>query len=303
MLQGLAGALQGRGTQLNQTIRGVNDTFVPATAVVDTLYHDRGQVSRLINDLGSLSTAIGKRSASIAQLANAGLTAFNAVAARDNDLRSLLRELPPTLAQVRTTSNTLAATSNQAAPVVENLAGAVHDLRPAIQYLRPAARAGQSLLNELALAAPPLSRTVDRLRAASGPVAKALPPVRAVLCQADPMLVYIKPYIKDFIRFMVGFGSSANSYDALGHLLRVTLLLNRHDLVGAPPAVDAAVQTLLKSGLVSMLTGATNYDPIPKPNMVGKNTSNGTAHIQTMDELAKSGFKYPHVVADCNPAG
>jgi hypothetical protein len=102
---------------------------------------------------------------------------------------------------------------------------------------------------------------------------------------------------------MVGFGSSANSYDALGHLLRVTILLNRHDLVAAPPAIDSAVQTLLKAGAVSMLTGATNYEPFPKPNMVGKGTSIGTAHIQTMDELAKSGFKYPHVVANCNPAG
>lgn len=303
LLQGLGGGLNGRGQQLNETLRGVASTFVPATNVVDTLYHDRNQVSQLVNNLGSLTAAIGQRNAAIQQLGTSGLTTMNAVASRDQDLRSLLQQLPPTLSQVRKSVNTFSATSDQAAPVVENLASAVHDLRPAVQSLRPAADAGKRLLDELSAAAPPLTTVADRLRSASGPAAKALPPVRSVMCQADPMLLYVKPYIKDLIQFMVGFGSSGNSYDSLVHLLRVTVLLNRHDFVGAPPVVDAALQTLLKSGLVGSLTGSTNYQPFPKPNMAGKGTSNGTAHIQTMAQLAASGFKYPRLYPNCNPQG
>ena len=303
LLQGLGGGLAGRGQQLNETLRGIADTFVPATNVVDTLYHDRNQVSQLVDDLGSLTAAIGQRNTSIGQLGNAGLTAMNAVASRDQQLRSLLQELPPTLSQVRKSVNTFAATSDRAAPVVANLATAIHDLRPAVQSLKPAADTGRNLLDELSAAAPPLTTVVDRLRGASSPAAKALPPVREVMCQVDPVLLYVKPYIKDLLQFMVGFGSSGNSYDSLVHLLRVTILLNRHDFVGAPPTVDAALQTLLKSGLVGSLTGATNYQPFPKPNMAGKGTSNGTAHIQTMDQLAQSGFKYRRLYPNCNPQG
>jgi ABC-type transporter Mla subunit MlaD len=251
---------------------------------------------------GQCPSAAGPADGTLERLAQSGQTAFTAISSRDDALRATLQQLPSTLVQVRSAADTLGSTSVAASPVVENLAQAAHGLRPAIADLAPAAREGRSLLNELALAAPPLTGTVSRLRSASPALAQALPQVKGTLCQVNPMLVYAKPYIKDFVQFLVGFFGAANSYDRLGHLLRVTILLNRHDLVGAPPAIAAAAQELLNSGLVGQLTGATNYAPFEPPNMVGRDSSDGTPHAQGMSDYAKV-FRYPHLVANCNPKG
>jgi phospholipid/cholesterol/gamma-HCH transport system substrate-binding protein len=202
LIQGLAAGLDGRGKELNQTVQGVGDTFVPATRIVDVLDRQRYRVSRLVDQLGRLSSALAERDASIRGLAQYGVQAFRAVGARDDRLRALLRELPPTLSQARTTMGTLQSTTNTTAPVLANLAHAVRDLRPAVKSLRPAMQEGRGVLRELGLAAPRLSTTLAGVRLASKPVAQMLPQVHGLLCQVNPMLKYLEPYVPDLNAFM-----------------------------------------------------------------------------------------------------
>ena len=58
---------------------------------------------------------------------------------------------------------------------------------------------------------------------------RALPQVRDVLCQVNPMLRYVQPdsssgtgsYVPDLISFISSFGSAVNAYDNIGHLVRI----------------------------------------------------------------------------------
>jgi phospholipid/cholesterol/gamma-HCH transport system substrate-binding protein len=300
LVQGLAAGLHGRGRQLNETLRGVGDTFVPATRIVDTLDRHRYRVSRLVDQLGRLSSSLAERDASIRGLAEYGLQAFRAVGSRDDRLRALLRELPPTLSQARTTMGTLESTTGTTAPVLANLARAVRDLRPAVKSLRPAAQEGRGVFRELGLAAPRLSSTLSRVRSASKPVANLIPQVHGVLCQVNPMLEYLKPYVPDLNAFIAGWVSSTNSYDALGHLLRVQTLVNTSNLVGAPAEVRSALRLLQRVGAVSEVVGPLDYNPYPAPGQVGKHSSLNGPQRESAEAFKAGGFKFERVQRECD---
>jgi len=297
LFQGLGGALRGRGDDLNAVVDGTAGALTHGSHVVRVLADDRRQVAQLVQQLGDLGSAIGSREAAIGQLGRQGTVAFRAIASRDSALRRLLAELPSTLGQVRRTTTTLHGVTRRATPVVANLAAALADVRPAVRNLRPAARVGRGVVAQLGGAAPKLRVTLGRLRQLSPPLSAALPPVRKALCQVDPVLRYAKPYTPDVVSAIIGLGSSANSYDALGHLIRMTPIVNDNYFVGGPPEVSAAAHELVHSGLFAKSNGLTWY-PYPKPGEMGRAAARGTS-VLGADAFAKTGYKFPHIQADC----
>jgi len=298
LVQALGGALKGRGAALNGTVAGFNQTITPLAHVVATLHDDRAQVSRLVQQLGDVAAAAGERGASIMQIGRDGLTTFRAIAARDDALRRTLDVLPSTLSQVRSTSNTLGSVTNRAAPVVTNLAAALHDVQPAVHALSPAATEASGVVQQLGAASPSLTTTLARVRSLSGPAASALPSLQKTLCQIDPILNYAEPYTKDVNSFVGNFGSAVNAYDAIGHVVRISAVLGENSINGLPPAVSQAAFTLLHAGVLGQSTGLT-WDPYPKPGMIGKDSATGSPHIVGPAQLAKTGYEYPHIAADC----
>lgn len=270
LIQGLGGALDGRGEQLNAMMEGSGRILKSGGRVTKLLAHDRRQLSRLVERLGDISRAVGERGEAMRTLAREGLTSFRAMADHDDAVRRLLAELPSTLGQVRTTSHTLRSVTGRAAPVLAELAAATRELRPATALLRPAARQGQTVMHELSAAAPPLERTLGRLRALSGPAVEAMPDLSKAFCELNPMLRYLRPYIPDVVATYIGMGSASNSYDAQGHLLRVTPVITEQAVPGLPPAVHEAVLTLSKAGLLQR-TRELGYDPYPPPRSIGTN--------------------------------
>jgi phospholipid/cholesterol/gamma-HCH transport system substrate-binding protein len=220
LIQGMGGALAGRGTQLGAFLDGTSGALTAGSHLIQTAYDDRAQISQLVQQLGDLAGQIGARGSAITQIGNQGLSTMDAIAARDVALQDALNALPATLAQVRTTSTILAGVSPRAAPVLLNLAAAVREVRPAVRLLYPAAQQGRAVMRQLGGAAPALRQTVQGLQALSGPAAAALPQLQAMLCQADPMLRYIRPYAPDFSAWITGMGSMSNNYDAIGHALK-----------------------------------------------------------------------------------
>ena len=298
LFQSFGGALQGHAEQLNNTLGGVTQTFVPLAHIVNTLHRDRTQVSRLVAQLGDLASAVGERGASLMQIGRDGLTTFNAIAARDNALRAFLDQLPSTLAQVRASSLTLNSVTNTAAPVLANLAAALQELQPAARALTPAAQEGRQVMHELGAAAPGLTTTLSNVSKLSGPATSAIPQLHLMLCQANPMLRYAVPYTGDLISFLSSFGSAVNAYDRIGHVVRIVGIYGDNSASGLPANVSQAAFTLLHSGFFANST-ALNWDPYPKPGMIGKESASGTNQIIGPAQLATSGYRYPHVVADC----
>ncbi|MHB8693633.1 MAG: MlaD family protein [Solirubrobacteraceae bacterium] len=291
--QGIGGALAGRGQALNDTLDYAGQIMENGGQLVRSIYNSRTQLSQLIQQFGDMTREIGDRGATIKTLADRGIVAMNAVASRNVALSSTLDELPSTLASLRTTSHVLTTATDQTAPVFSSLADALDQLRPGIQQLKPASTGGIDLLRQLASASQPLSNTLTHVERLAPPAARALPRLHQLLCQANPFLRYMAPYNREIVGTLVGLGSASNSYDGIGHLIRVTPLLSNESLPGAvPDSVVKAETTLLKSGLFGVPTGF-GWDPYPKPGALS-NPKDGYGVIGP----AQWNGVYPHVVAD-----
>jgi phospholipid/cholesterol/gamma-HCH transport system substrate-binding protein len=293
-IQGLGGALTGKGAQLNQLLEGAAATITQGAPVVHTLAHDHVQVASLISNLGQIAQQVGERSQALRTLGQQMTLTFGAVAARDGALRAVLHALPPTLRQVRTTSGVLSSTSTIAAPVLARLATAVSDLAPAVRILRPAAQQARQVIGALGAASPALQQTLGALQRASAPASSALPTLRTMLCQADPAIRYVAPYANELAATITGLGSAVNAYDANGHIARLYIGVGSDSLFGGtPPDVAKAEQTLLSSGLLAQYH-MLGYDPYP-PAGGADNTTIGRTTTGPQDSTQP----YPHVQADC----
>lgn len=297
MFQGAGGALRGHGDELNTLLGETAGALETGAGVVQVLSDDRRQLSRLIQQLGDVSGAIGERGAAVRTMAKQGRATAQAVAARDAALRDLVEELPRSLRQVRSTSRLVDTVSGQATPVLADAAVALREIRPGVRRLQPAARIGRAAVQELGAAAPRLEKTLAGVTRVADPAAKAVPSLGRTLCEINPVIRYAKPYTDDVISAVPGLGSAANSYDALGHVIRLTAIFSDNSVVAMPDEVSAAAQTLLHSGFLSK-SYALNWNPYPKPGRIGKDSGVGK-DILGPEALGKSGYVYPRVHADC----
>ncbi|MCW2966537.1 MAG: hypothetical protein JWM71_309 [Solirubrobacteraceae bacterium] len=297
LIQNTGRALDGHAADLNKVVGGVTGTIIPTADVVHIAHNDRRQVANLVAQLGRLTAGVGEREEAIRTIADRGLVSVRAIAEKDQSLRRLLDDLPQTLTQVRSTSATVGEVSGKASPVLRDLSAAVREVRPAVRSLEPAAQEGRDVVSELGAAAPPLTKTFARARSLAGPTVAALPELNKTLCQLNPAVDYIKPYAKDIATFAIGMGSSANSYDAIGHVIRLIPVVSENQIANLPDGVSQSMFKLLRTGLIGKASPLTFY-PIPKPGEVGK-TSKDLPVATGPEDLAKTGYKYPRVEAAC----
>jgi phospholipid/cholesterol/gamma-HCH transport system substrate-binding protein len=298
LLQEFGGALSGRGKALNHTMQGLNGTIQHGSALVDVLNRNRLTVARLVDQLGRVGAAVGERGAAIDTIAHRGLTSLRAIGNRDAALSETLRELPATLDRIRDTTRTVGNVSDRATPVVANLATATEDLGPAITDLASAARDGRHVVALLGPALPDVSHVA--LGAASGGsgLIRTTPSLKGMLCQLNPVLRYLQPYKNDLLQIAFHLGSASHAYDATGHTVRLLPIVNENTLSGAPPAVIDSARLLLQSGLFVGQTKRITYDPYMKPGAIGKTVAQAGQPVNRKT-LGDSGYKYPHVEADC----
>jgi phospholipid/cholesterol/gamma-HCH transport system substrate-binding protein len=297
LFAGLGEAVEGRADDVNRTARGFAQTVDSGEEIVALAYRDREVVARLVDQLGRVAGAVGERGAAIDTIARRGLVSLRAVGDRDAALAETLREFPSTLDRVRDATRTVSDVSRRSTPVVANLAAATREARPVVRRLRPAADEGRRVVSALGTAAPPLRAAIATLDGVTGPLAAAFPELRGALCQVNPVLRHVLPYKDDLIGPIVGLGSASNSYDATGHLVRLSPIMSDNSLSGAPKEVNDAAATLVNSGLLSTAK-LINYDPHTGPGRLGKTRAvPGGPHDP--ETLTAAGYRYPRVTADC----
>lgn len=298
LLREFGAALTGRGTELNQTIRGLNQFAEHGGELVGALHQSKDDTANIVDHLGRLMSAIGDRGTAIDTIAARGYTAFRAIGDRDAQLGATLRELPSTLASVRRASATVGNVSDRSAPVVRNLAATVADLEPVVRDFRPTAEAGVDLVRAIDPAREPVGNALQEVARLTRHFPKAEEPIEKTICNLNPALRYLNPYAKDILTVVYGLGSSSNSYDATGHLIRLLPVLNEGSAAGQSPAVLSAMKVLLQSGL--FLPGkSTSYDAYMKPGQIGKTVAPRDGKPRNADEQTAMGYKYPRVKADC----
>lgn len=298
LLQRFGGALSGRGTELNHTLAAFNRLTRSGGDLVAALDANRRQTGLIVDHFGRLMTDAGASGAAIDQLARRGVIAARAVADRDARLRATLRQLPSTLRSLRGASKTIGDVSDGSAPVLENLATAVRALEPAVSDFAPAAKAGLRLVQSITPAQGPLGRTLTQVARLGADAPSVYPGFQKTLCQVNPMLRYIGPYSKDVFTVVYGLGSTSNSYDATGHLIRLLPLVNESSLSGAPPGVLKAEKTLLQSGAF-LKSKSISYNAYMKPGLVGREVARSDGTPANAAAQTAAGYKYPRVKADC----
>jgi phospholipid/cholesterol/gamma-HCH transport system substrate-binding protein len=295
MVQALAGAVGGRGEELNGTVRSASDLVTNAAPVLTTLGRQHEDVGKLVENLGSVMKAVSDRQQALVQMARGSRETLIAVADRDAALRSILDELPSTLRQVRTTSTTVRQVTPRIAPVMRNLARAVRDLSPTVEALGPAARNGTRVVTELGAAAKPLRGVLRNLNGLSKPTVAAMPRLHAAMCELSPVLRYLQPFGPELASFFQNFGMAANYYDATGHAARV--------FADVLPQMLPAVQTPETAAAIKFLTGIgflgklqhNGYNPFPKPGTLDNPAGAG---LLNRGEASKV-MTYQRVQADC----
>jgi phospholipid/cholesterol/gamma-HCH transport system substrate-binding protein len=291
-------ALEGRGEQFNQTLRGTTRFIDSSAPVLRTLAQDRSHVAVLADRIGRLSDAVSERDGAVQAIAKDGLVTFRALASRDHAVSATLAELPATLRELRSGAAALSSASITAAPVLRDAAAAARALTPAVERLRPAADAGRKLVASVGRAVEPLTGTANRLAEDGPTIGAALPKLRRVACQLNPMLRYLVPYVPDALATVSGLGSAANSYDAIGHLIRLSPIVGENSLAGLPASVEAAATTLMRAGLLGKVTPLT-WNPYPDPGKVGTEAAGQGHDVPDANALGSSGYHYPRITADC----
>lgn len=297
LVQGTGGALDGNGLQLRELLSGTSGVITNTARIVDVASRHRTRIPALVDQLGRITAAVGERGESIKQVSNAGLVTFRAIAERDSALRATVRALPSTLRSVRTLTRVLGPVSDRAIPTVQSLQETVGELRPVVRNLRPAANAGVRLTDALGDASPRLERLLSATRPLANRGSRTLPHIQDVVCQAAPTLEYLRPYIEDVTQAVSNLGSSANAYDALGHLIRLQPVMNDNTLVGLPDSVSKAAYTLLHAGLLSK-SSSISYNPFPKPGQIGTESAPDTGQILGPKEYGTT-YTYPRIKKAC----
>jgi phospholipid/cholesterol/gamma-HCH transport system substrate-binding protein len=297
LIQGLGGAIAGDGPQLRGLLGGTSGVIINTADIMRVLDGHRSQIPALVQHLGDITAAVGARGAAIRQLAQGGLTTFAAIAQRDSALRTSIDLLPSTLRAVRSLTGTLGSVSASATPVVTALSGAVAELKSTVSLLPMAARGGIQVTSSLGAASPRLQQLLHDVTPLSKLATTALPDLQQTLCQAQPAVRYLQPYIKDVTAAVTNLGSSANAYDALGHLVRLEPVVNDNTLVGLPDSISSAAFNLIHAGLLARQTSIT-YDPYPKPGLIGTARAPITGQILGPAQLPRV-YKYPRLLSAC----
>jgi virulence factor Mce-like protein len=264
----LGAGLDGRGGDLNTSLAALQPAFQDGSRLLGVLQTQREQLATLVDDAGTVMQAFGERTGAVRTLAVKLRRTAEAAAARDDEIRATLRELPPTLDQARGSVTRLGALSQIATPVVANLTRAASDLSPTVRELAPAARETRAMVTQLRGALPdaePLVRNLRTFATTSQPLAPALD---AVLRQANPALGYLAPYHREFGAFFANVGSAVDTHDALGNVGRVHAVVSETSAAVWSPAMQKALNALIAVGGVSKLhsEGLNGY---PEPGTVG----------------------------------
>lgn len=267
-LDGLGGGLDGRGGDLNETFEGSSALIEEAVPVAQTLAEEHEHVASLVDSFGRVMRAMGDRSDAIRLFVRRSRIAAEAVAARDDELRSTIDELPPFLRQTRGTAARLGAFSIEATPVMRDLRLGVTELVPAVDDLRPAAAEGRRAVRELgrfAVAATPALRAIPSFADAT---AEVVPPLAGTLRQANPLLAYFAGYREELVVFLAQIAAATEATDTVGHVGRIMPVLSKSAVPGTlSPAEEELVDDLIEASGGEDTRGV---NPYPKPGEAGR---------------------------------
>jgi phospholipid/cholesterol/gamma-HCH transport system substrate-binding protein len=269
VIKGSARQYAGRGDQMAAALPYLNPSLAATSGLFRELNRDSALLGRFVVASSQLVTDLADRQSDLSGLVDDLATTTTAIGSRQSELASSIAQLPPVMRRANTTFVNLRAALDDLDPLVSASKPVARKLRPLLAQLRPLAQDARPTLRDLAglLRAPGAGNdALDLLRAqvplrnvAVGTTVEdgatrqgAFPASTQALTTATPELAFFRPYTTDLLGWFDDF-SHSGVYDALGASSRVAPHASAFALVGGqlqpvPPqlraaALSATVQT------------------------------------------------------------
>jgi phospholipid/cholesterol/gamma-HCH transport system substrate-binding protein len=239
LLQGLARQHDGRGEQMNAAFAYLNPALSSSSRLFRELNRDTPLLERFIVSSSELVTDLADRREDLSGLVDNLATTTTAIGTQQQALASAIGQLPPFMKRANTTFLNLRATLDDLDPLVAESKPVAKKLRPFMAQLRPLAQDARPTLRDLSrlvkgpnqnddlidltLAAPRLADvTTGKVNDHGEERDGAFPASTKALEGGTPMLSYWRPYSADLIGWFDDF-SHSGVYDALGAVSRAGL--------------------------------------------------------------------------------
>ena len=144
LIAGAGKGLEGRSTDLRETLRRLGPTHRDLARVSEAVADRRANMRRLINRYGLLTTELGRSDHDVTRLVRASNAALGAFADEDENLSGTVARLPGTLRQTEQTLGKVETLANRMGPTFESLRPAFSKLDEANAAVRPFVEGGRT---------------------------------------------------------------------------------------------------------------------------------------------------------------
>jgi phospholipid/cholesterol/gamma-HCH transport system substrate-binding protein len=214
-------------SDLNQLAEYLNPAFSQATNLSAELVSDRFALQRLVSSTGQLSSKLATNSANLGGAVTNTAEVLREVASERSALEDSLHRAPAVLSQGRQTLSDIDGSLSSVNPMLRALRPAAPPAAVLLRKIVPFGKAFTPTLYQIRDLVPAARLALDRFTPVEKQAVPALTSLTTALKAAYPILTGLRPYAPDVTAgFFNGVGGSAVAgYDANGHYLRTSTLL------------------------------------------------------------------------------
>lgn len=228
VLNELGAGLASRGPDLNETITRANPTLMQVNKVLAILASHNKKLAQLARDGDNNLTPLAEKRRNMVGFFRSASTVAAAQAERGEDMRANLRNLAPTLRDLRKTMGSIEGFADASLPVFQSLEPNAERISALNTKLGPFADATRVSLTSLGRA----TRTAGPDLVASTPIIKRLGTVaRKSRANAENLHFFLESFresdgYSNLMRLFHGLGSALNGYDSQGHYQRTFIVIS-----------------------------------------------------------------------------
>ncbi|MGE4426183.1 MAG: MlaD family protein [Solirubrobacteraceae bacterium] len=220
-------ALAGRGADFNSLLQHLPPALDELDQTVTDLGRDTARMRHLIDAGERVASAVDRRRDDLVSLIDEAAGALRVTATRRTALGATIERAPAALRQLQRTVTTLADSTDGLVPAARRLRATAPALRETLARAPGFARDASGTLTTAVTVAPTLT---DLGRDGTGPV-RRLEPLMSDLTrfsdQLDPVTRTLDRTIADALGFVHGYARAQQQRDGLGHVLRLRLIVGR----------------------------------------------------------------------------
>lgn len=254
-LNRLSSTLDGSEEDVRATLSTAGPALEEVSSVLKAIGTDGPAIKNLVTRLDALMTLVAARDDDVATMVTQLDTLTGEVATRRKELRSALTKLPGTLDTATKTLDDVPATVDDVVPLLQDLQPATSRLRTTAQDLRPLLRDLRPLTEDLQPTLVSARSLLGRTPGLLDQTHVTVPQLTTLVKTARKPVNFLRPYTPEVTAFFSTWASAFANYDSNGNFARIHGQAGSTSLNENPGVVPPGI----------------TYDPYPEPGaLVGE---------------------------------